>query len=82
MILVDRIKTGLCRLICPHAACEPNKEIEARLDRAEKLHEITEKAAFTEKESVVARVGDMRTVANHAVRKLRHDRGEFGEMEA
>lgn len=82
MILVDRLKTGLCRLICPRASCEPNMEIEERLDRAEKLHAITEKAAATEKESVVARVGDMRIVANSAVRRLRHDRGEFGEIEA
>jgi hypothetical protein len=75
------IKTSICRLICPHAACEPNKEIEDRLDRAEQLHEITKKAASTEAASAKARVGDMRVVTNSAVKRLRHDRGEFGEVE-
>ena len=82
MMLVDRIKTGLCRFICPHAACEPNTELEERLKRAETLHAISNKAAATEAQSVKARVGDMRTVANSAVKRLRHERGEMGEAEA
>jgi hypothetical protein len=80
-MILDRFKTGLCRLIWPSVACEPSREIEDRLDRAERLHVISKKAAATEKISVQRRVGDMRIVANSAVKRLRHDRGEIEEVE-
>jgi hypothetical protein len=80
MILAD-LKRGLCRLIFPHGAFEPNPEMEARLNRAEALHRISKRVAATETQSVRARVGDMRIVANSAVRRLRHDRGEIEEVE-
>lgn len=80
-MILDRLKNGICRIVCPHAAYAPDRSKEERLDRAEKLHVISSKAAASEAESVRARVGDMRVVANSAVRRLRHDRGEHTEGE-
>jgi hypothetical protein len=80
-MILDRLKTRICRLICPHAACESDPAGEERLDRAEALHRISSTAARKETAVVKKRVGDMRVVANSAVQRLRHERGEIEVVE-
>lgn len=79
-MILDRIREGICRAICPHLGGHQNTAGEDRLERAEKLHILSAQDAANESRKTGLRVGDMRKVANSAVDRLRHDRMDGEEV--
>ncbi|KQP02679.1 hypothetical protein [Methylobacterium sp. Leaf93] len=80
-MILDRIREGFCRALCPHLGGHHNTPGEDRLERAEKLHILSAQDAANESRKTGLRVGDMRKVANSAVDRLRHDRIDGEEVE-
>lgn len=81
-MILDRIREGFCRAICPHLCGDHSTPGEDRLERAEKLHILTAQDAANESRKTGLRVGDMRKVANSAVDRLRHDRIDGEDTES
>lgn len=75
-MILDRIRESFCRALCPHHADPTIQASDARLERAEKLHIMTARDAAMETQKTGRQVGYMRTVANSAVDRLRHERTE------
>lgn len=81
-MILDRIRDGFCRALCPHLVRHVITNGEDRLERAEKLHIMSAQDAARESRRTGLRVGDMRKVANSAVDRLRHDRMDAEDPEA
>lgn len=80
-MILDRIREGFCRSLCPHLGKHQATTGEDRLERAEKLHIMSAQDAANESRKTGLRVGDMRKVANSAVDRLRHDRMDVEDGE-
>ena len=80
-MILDRIREGFCRHLCPHLREQQNTLGEDRLERAELLHIMSAQDAAIESRKTGLRVGDMRKVANSAVDRLRHDRMDVEDAE-
>lgn len=80
-MILDRIREGFCRSLCPHLGKHRITTGEDRLERAEQLHIMSAQDAANESRKTGLRVGDMRKVANSAVDRLRHDRMDVEDVE-
>lgn len=81
-MILERIREGFCRTLCPHLRKHENTTGEDRLERAEQLHILSAQDAANESRKTGLRVGDMRKVANSAVDRLRHDRMDVEDAES
>jgi hypothetical protein len=81
-MILERLREGFCRTLCPHLRKHQNTLGEDRLERAEKLHILSAQDAANESRKTGLRVGDMRKVANSAVDRLRHDRIDTEDAES
>ncbi|APX83825.1 hypothetical protein BV511_03235 [Methylorubrum extorquens] len=60
------LRNGLCRLICPHCGRSEHD----RLDRAEKLHEMSVRAVQTAQRKQARRLSDVRVVVEATIQQM------------